>query len=513
MAAERKYRTILLFGMPGSGKGTQGAVLGQLPGLVHISCGDVFRKIPKYGTLGKEIVNYTSQGLLVPDDLTVRIWERHIKILELQEFLLPEIHTLILDGLPRNYAQAERLDDMLDVVQIFHLKINDTAKAAERLKSRALRENRLDDINEEVIRRRLKTYYDETYQTLSFYDPTLIYDIDAGQPPLDVLRDIIDRMSDLQHSGPPTAGLGRSEPRWPGRGPLPGPPRRLRWRPVRASAAACAGAPPARGSRPGPSRPESPESGCRSILRPSRVDAAPPHRPYVADSAAMPELTWSAVLLGALLGIIFGASSLYLVLKVGMTVSASIPVAVLSITLFRAFSKASGTRPATILENNIVQTAGSAGESIAFGVGVTMPALMILGYDMEAVAGHAGRGPGRPAGHPDDDPAAPGVHRQAAREPRLPRGDRLRQGPDRGRAGRARAPDGLHRVRDGVRLSGPDGGPEALAAVPGAGVPATSRGRSCACEVSPDPAGRRLHHRPPDRLGHVRRRACWRTWS
>jgi adenylate kinase len=199
MAAERKYRTILLFGMPGSGKGTQGAVLGQLPDLVHISSGDLFRKLPKYGSLGKEIVDFMSQGRLVPDDLTVRIWERHVKILELQEYLLPEIHTLILDGLPRNYTQAERLDHMLEVVQIFHLKINDNAKAMERLKSRALRENRLDDINDEVIRRRLATYHDETYQTLSFYDKSLICDVDAGQPPIDVLRDIIVRMSLLDH--------------------------------------------------------------------------------------------------------------------------------------------------------------------------------------------------------------------------------------------------------------------------------------------------------------------------
>jgi adenylate kinase len=199
MAASRKYRTILLFGMPGSGKGTQGAVLGQLPDLIHISCGDLFRKLPKYGSLGKEIVDYTSQGLLVPDDLTVRIWERHVKILELQEFLFPEIHTLILDGLPRNYTQAERLDHMLDVVQIFHLRITDNAKTMERLKSRALRENRLDDINDEVIRRRLQTYHDETYQTLSFYDKSLIFDINAGQPPIDVLRDIIVRMSQLDH--------------------------------------------------------------------------------------------------------------------------------------------------------------------------------------------------------------------------------------------------------------------------------------------------------------------------
>lgn len=115
----------------------------------------------------------------------------------------------------------------------------------------------------------------------------------------------------------------------------------------------------------------------------SREEAPPVHKPYVPDDVTMKEFTWSAVLAGSILGIVFGASSLYLVLKVGMTVSASIPVAVLSITLFRAISRAFGTRQATILENNVVQTAGSAGESIAFGVGVTMPALLLLGYAMD----------------------------------------------------------------------------------------------------------------------------------
>lgn len=112
--------------------------------------------------------------------------------------------------------------------------------------------------------------------------------------------------------------------------------------------------------------------------------AAETHKPYVPASTVMAEYTWPAVVVGAILGIVFGASSLYLVLKVGMTVSASIPIAVLSITLFRLFSNLTGARRSTILENNIVQTVGSAGESIAFGVGVTMPALMILGYEMEA---------------------------------------------------------------------------------------------------------------------------------
>jgi putative OPT family oligopeptide transporter len=109
----------------------------------------------------------------------------------------------------------------------------------------------------------------------------------------------------------------------------------------------------------------------------------PTHKPYVPDNVTMPESTVSAVVLGSVLGIVFAASSLYLVLKVGMTVSASIPVAVLAITLFRALSRGFGFRQATILENNIVQTAGSAGESIAFGVGVTMPALLLLGFQMD----------------------------------------------------------------------------------------------------------------------------------
>jgi putative OPT family oligopeptide transporter len=111
----------------------------------------------------------------------------------------------------------------------------------------------------------------------------------------------------------------------------------------------------------------------------------PAHQPYIPDRESPEEFTLQAVLVGAVLGIVFGASSLYLLLKVGMTVSASVPIAVLSITLFRFLSNAFRTRRATILENNIVQTTGSAGESIAFGVGVTMPALLLLGFEMDPV--------------------------------------------------------------------------------------------------------------------------------
>ena len=190
-----RYNTILLFGMPGSGKGTQGAILNGLPSLIHVSMGDIFRKIPRHGKIGREIEQYTSQGLMVPDDLTVRVFERHLMILEMQELLIPEVHTLVLDGLPRTYSQAERLDSIIHVIQIFHLKITDTKQAMDRLRARALSENRLDDMSDEVIHRRLQTYYDETFKTLSFYRSDLICDVDASRRAVDVLRDIVNRLT------------------------------------------------------------------------------------------------------------------------------------------------------------------------------------------------------------------------------------------------------------------------------------------------------------------------------
>ena len=115
---------------------------------------------------------------------------------------------------------------------------------------------------------------------------------------------------------------------------------------------------------------------------PTQNAETPAPEPYIAPATILREFTVRSVVLGTFLGMVFGASSLYLVLKTGLTVSASIPVAVISIAFFRTLSKL-GARDATILENNLVQTAGSAGESIAFGVGVTMPAILILGFDLE----------------------------------------------------------------------------------------------------------------------------------
>jgi putative OPT family oligopeptide transporter len=104
--------------------------------------------------------------------------------------------------------------------------------------------------------------------------------------------------------------------------------------------------------------------------------------PYVPATEAPKEFSFGAILLGVLLGLVFAASSIYLALKVSLTVSASIPIAVLSITIFRYISRAFGAKPATILQNNLVQTTGSAGESIAAGIAFTLPALLLLGYEL-----------------------------------------------------------------------------------------------------------------------------------
>ena len=158
-------------------------------------------------------------------------------------------------------------------------------------------------------------------------------------------------------------------------------------------------------------------------------------RPFIPANVRLREFTPLPIIIGTLLGIVFGASSLYLVLKVGITVSASIPVAVLAITTFRVLSKF-GLRDSTILENNIVQTAGSAGESIAFGLGVTMPAIMILGFDLEIVRVMLVAILGGLLGHSNDDPHPACAHRSSTRISEISGRDGLRGGFEGRRVGR-----------------------------------------------------------------------------
>src|SRR3989454_5839008 len=145
------YRTILLFGAPGSGKGTQGKILGSIPGFFHCACGDVFRNLRIDDPLGKVFIEYSSRGQLVPDEPTINLWAKNIQACTLDGEFHPERDTLVLDGIPRNVHQAEMLKDTLDVRAVINLTCADMSKMVERLQRRALRENRLDDANLEVI--------------------------------------------------------------------------------------------------------------------------------------------------------------------------------------------------------------------------------------------------------------------------------------------------------------------------------------------------------------------------
>ncbi len=157
MPSDSCYKTILLFGGPGSGKGTQGQALGALPQFVHVSSGDIFRGLSSESNIGQEFRSFSSKGLLVPDELTVRVWLRYMSGMEQLEKFVPDYHILISDGIPRTSAQADMLAEHIDVLRILYFEMDEASLTA-RLKGRALKENRADDAKEDVIRKRIQVY-------------------------------------------------------------------------------------------------------------------------------------------------------------------------------------------------------------------------------------------------------------------------------------------------------------------------------------------------------------------
>jgi adenylate kinase len=186
-----KYRTYLIFGAPGAGKGTQGKALGSIPRFFHCACGDVFRGIDTRTPLGRKFVEYSSRGELVPDEFTVQLWVSHIEACKADARFKADIDALVLDGIPRNVHQAELMREHIDVRRVFHLSCPDRSKLVERLRKRAIKDNRLDDASETVIRHRLETYEHESKPMLEYYGEGLIRHIDAAAPPVIVFSKII----------------------------------------------------------------------------------------------------------------------------------------------------------------------------------------------------------------------------------------------------------------------------------------------------------------------------------
>jgi adenylate kinase len=202
-----RYKSMLLFGPPGVGKGTQGKLLGRIPGFLHLATGDIFRALDKDSELGRQFLDYSSRGDLVPDDLTIQVWQHHVRDLIENEKFNPDSDMLILDGMPRSINQAKIISGHISVLKIIHLVAADINEMVERMKGRARREGRHDDADEKVIRRRFEVYKQETAPVLAQYPKDLIAEVNAIGTPVEVLRNILLVVAPLynEHFGNPLA--------------------------------------------------------------------------------------------------------------------------------------------------------------------------------------------------------------------------------------------------------------------------------------------------------------------
>jgi adenylate kinase len=195
-----KYQTVLLFGAPGAGKGTQGKILGQIPGFFHLSCGDVFRNLDIHSDLGRIFYEYSSKGELVPDDVTVKMWAENLHAQTVLSIYKPHDDLLVLDGIPRTVRQAQIIREYISVLAIVHLVCKDKDAMVKRLRRRALKENRADDAREEVILNRWKVYEEETAPVLEQYPSEIIHEVDAMGSPASVLEHVLEVVVPVQET-------------------------------------------------------------------------------------------------------------------------------------------------------------------------------------------------------------------------------------------------------------------------------------------------------------------------
>ena len=194
-----KYPSILLIGPPGVGKGTQGTMLGNVPGFFHLATGDMFRSLDKESEIGMEFARYSQKGLLVPDFLTVKLWRQHVDQLIERNLYDPAEDILLLDGIPRSESQAGMMNDYIDPFMIVHLLCEDIDEMVRRMQKRATEQGRMDDADENVIRKRFEVYREQTAPVLACYDDELITNIDAlgtqAEVLLRILSEVIPRVT------------------------------------------------------------------------------------------------------------------------------------------------------------------------------------------------------------------------------------------------------------------------------------------------------------------------------
>jgi adenylate kinase len=186
-------RAILLFGYPGSGKGTQGQILAALPGFRHVAMGDILRGLTAAHPLYAAIRERITKGNLVPDEMVMELFAIHLETLK-----LPSTDFVIVDGIPRSKRQVELLNRIVEVIKIFKLSIYDESIVIDRLRRRAAAQNRPDDASDAVIQHRLEIYRSETESCITSYPGTILTRIQANQPVFDVHLDIISALGKMR---------------------------------------------------------------------------------------------------------------------------------------------------------------------------------------------------------------------------------------------------------------------------------------------------------------------------
>jgi adenylate kinase len=199
MSTDHRYKTILLFGAPGAGKGTQGKILGKIPGFFHLACGDVFRSLDMSSDLGRKFLEFSSRGELVPDQLTIEMWRQNMHAQTVLSLYKPNQDLLILDGIPRSVGQARELERYVEVLRVIHLVCPNRDAMVQRMKRRALKENRLDDADERVIRRRFEVYDRETAPVLGFYPKDIVREVNSMGSPAEVLEHVLEEVVPVQN--------------------------------------------------------------------------------------------------------------------------------------------------------------------------------------------------------------------------------------------------------------------------------------------------------------------------
>lgn len=185
------YPCALIFGVPGAGKGTQGEILTRIPGFFHLSSGVIFRKLDPSTEEGRIVREYSARGELAPDEITIKIFVNWLEGQRAADRFRPRDQLLLLDGIPRNINQCEMLKKYIDVKLLLHFVCYDEETMIARIRRRAVLENRIDDANESVTRKRFEVYHRETAPVLDYYKD-VVKEVDCGVIQAEVLSQSLD---------------------------------------------------------------------------------------------------------------------------------------------------------------------------------------------------------------------------------------------------------------------------------------------------------------------------------